>query len=185
MTDDEKLSAELQGFEDELRSLKPARADVVCDVRLPRTRRKRKALIAAGSVMAAIAASILIVWVALRSPVVEDVIEPVGPSPGTQIVEIQPQKTREIAVPGRTPDERFVAAVPGSGGFLNVRQQTARMLEEMRLDEPSVAAPARKPDYPVAVITVNADSRPLSPEAKQAIRQRLRGDVGWNASSFH
>lgn len=192
MTENERLSEELQRFEAELRSLKPVRPDVVAfdvvgQTRPRQQRRNRKVLLATGSVIAALttlAASILLAWIALRSPV-EHTSEPVGPLPNGYIVEKQPEMRHET-LPEKTPGEttpdrmsknRLAAIFPGHGRSLNVREQTALLIEEMQLNESAATVPARKPDYPVVVITVKTDSRPMSPEAKQAFQRRLRGNV--------
>lgn len=186
MTDDEHISDDLRQFETELRSLKPVRAaDCVCGVRLSKTRRKHNAkhnvLFVAGSAMVVTVASLLIAWVALHSPVIDPMCDPVLPAPGMQVVETLPGKTPSDPMP----EERRIAMRSCEGiRPLNVRQQTALMLEEMRLDEVSTPVPPRKSDYPVMVITVGQNTRPMSPEAKQALQRRLRGGMNPDAFCF-
>ena len=167
---DDKLPPELQRFEAELRLLRPK----CTDVRLPKLRCKRKPLLAAGSVLAVSAALFLLVWLSLRSPVVEQVPTPIEPTPDVQIAQTPPAEI----IPEKTPQDRLTAMRSWDDyRMLNVRQQTALMLEEMRLNETAEPVRPQKTDYPVMVITVDTNPRPMSPEAKQAFQQRLRGEL--------
>ena len=169
MNDQEHMSDELRQFEAELRSLKPRAAGCVCAVRLPKPRQKRNILLALGGVLAVPVALLLLVGVALRSPVVEQVPSPVEPIPVAQIAQTPPEKTsqdRWLAMRSRDDDR-----------MLNVRRQTALMFEEMRLNETAEPVRSQKTDYPVMVITVDTAPRPMSPEAKQAFQRRLRGEL--------
>jgi hypothetical protein len=48
----------------------------------------------------------------------------------------------------------------------------------------TVTATPKQPDYPVMVITVNENTRPLSPEAKQAFQRRLQSRLDPNEFSL-
>ncbi len=175
--DAERLSPELAAFESRLRSLKP----VAAKLEPPRPkRRKRRILLLAGGLTVAAALSLLIA-LTLFAPRLDH-----GPAPAP---EIQRHFVSDDKIPHRATDHAIAEHKPDTeetqsnemrpGAYrepLTMRRQLAMMLREMRPETDAVIEPKR-PDYPVMVITVGQETRPLSPEAKQAFRRRMQSQT--------
>ena len=192
MPDDETLSPELAAFEKQLKSLKPvafemaagnavSAANGVTGMRVTtaltghsvRSLRDLSSfpaavLFPATIVTLVIVTALLLFWSG-RGHLPNNPPQYI-PGNGHQIAEIQTPEPMHFDVqPLPT-----VIKTPVFRGDLTMRKQLAMLLDEMQPQGIAAIEP-KQPDYPVMVIPVCQDARPLSPEAKQALQRRLHG----------
>ena len=178
----EILSPELAAFEMQLKSLKPVAVEMAAGNvsdrfkthSLRRTGHLRSRLLLRWTLIGGLAATLLLIALTLFGP--DRVNNPPQYIPGNshQIAEINTPESTHIEDQPLSTDTLTVTF----RGGLTMRKQLAMLLDEMQPQGIDAIQP-KQPDYPVMVIPVCQNARPLSPEAKQAFRQRLQRIDVW------
>ena len=187
MPDDEILSPELAAFEAQLRSLKPIAVEMAAgnavsvangvtgksgvysrSIRSLRFAPFPAAILFPVAILVLALATVLTLYWPGRVN---------NPSNAPQYIPGNSHQIAEIKTPEPThiEDQQLTNSptVTFHGG-LTMRKQLVMLLDEMQPQGITSIEP-KQPDYPVMVIPVCQDTRPLSPEAKQAFQQRLQG----------